>query len=585
MYGFYGRLLRVNLSDRSFAVENLAQDVYRAYLGGKGLGTYLLLREVPPGTDPLSPENKLVFTTGPATAGVLPGTSRYGVFSKSPLTGFYAESYAGGRVAPAMRRTGYDAIVIEGASAGPVYLEIGDGGVSFHDASHLWGKETYATEDAVLAEVGKPGAQAVVIGPAGENQVRFACLVNNYWRSAGRTGLGAVMGAKKLKALVFYGKARCEAAHPELCKEIAARLRARGKGNPGVRAYQTYGTPVMVGVVNSAGAFPSRYWCAGSDPHWKNLSGETLLEKFDVRPKACPNCFLTCGKLVTVKEGRRAGLTIEGPEYETIYAFGGLCCINDLAEVAYLNDLCDRLGMDTITAGNLVGLVMEAGARGRVKGFPPYGDAEGAAGLLRDIAYLRGPGKILARGIKQAAREMELEDLAVHVKGLEPAGYDPRVLKGMGLAYATSTRGACHLRATFYKAELSGTIDPSAVEGKAALFVDFEDRLTIFNTQILCVFFRDLIQWDELVPLVRASTGWGLTREELGRIANRIITATRIFNIREGATRADDTLPRRLFEEPINDGRNVITRKELDVMLDDYYRLRGWDENGVPPES
>ncbi|AEG16481.1 Aldehyde ferredoxin oxidoreductase [Desulfofundulus kuznetsovii DSM 6115] len=583
MYGFYGRLLRLNLSDRSFAVEELPESVYRDYLGGKGLGTYLLLRDVEPGIDPLSPANKLIITAGPATGTLLPGSSRYGVFSKSPLTGLYAESYAGGRVAPAIRRTGYDAVIVEGASDAPVYVEISDRGVVFRDASHLWGKDTYATEDAVLAEVGQKGAQAVVIGPAGENLVRFACIENNYWRSAGRTGMGAVMGSKKLKALVFHGEARCEAADPALLQEAARRIREKGRDNPGVKAYQTYGTTVMVGTMNGAMAFPARYWSMGTDPNWENLSGDKLLQNFEVRARACPNCFLTCGKLTTIKEGKYAGLKLEGPEYETIYAFGGLCGINRLDEVIYLNDLCDRLGMDTITAGNLVALMMEAGERGRVKGYPAYGDAEGAARLLEDIAHARGPGELLAQGIKRVATELGLEDLAIHVKGLEPAGYDPRVLKGMGLAYATSPRGACHLRATFYKPELSGMIDPSTTEGKAALFIEFENRLTVFNTMIFCVFFRDLIHWDDLVAMIKGATGWEYTREELARLADRIVTATRLFNTREGATRADDMLPARFFNEPINDGRDIITRQELDTMLDDYYRLRGWDQNGVPP--
>ncbi|AEG16719.1 Aldehyde ferredoxin oxidoreductase [Desulfofundulus kuznetsovii DSM 6115] len=582
MYGFYGKILRVDLTNKFFAVENLPADIYKEYLGGKGLGTYLLLRDVEPGIDPLSPDNKLIITTGPATGTVLPGSSRYGVFSKSPLTGLYAESYAGGRVAPAIRRTGYDAVIVEGASDAPVYVEISDRGVVFRDASHLWGKDTYATEDAVLAEVGQKGAQAVVIGPAGENRVRFACIENNYWRSAGRTGMGAVMGSKKLKALVFHGEAGCEAADPALLQEAARRIREKGRDNPGVKAYQTYGTTMMVRIMNDAGAFPARYWSMGTGLHWENLSGDTLLENFEVKPRACPNCFLTCGKLTTVKEGKHAGLKLEGPEYETIYAFGGLCGINSLDEVIYLNDLCDRLGMDTITAGNLVALMMEARERGRVKGYPAYGDAEGAARLLEDMAYARGPGELLARGIKHAAAELGLEDLAIHVKGLEPAGYDPRVLKGMGLAYATSPRGACHLRATFYKPELSGMIDPSTTEGKAALFIEFENRLTVFNTMIFCVFFRDLIQWDDLVAMIKGSTGWEYTREELARLANRIVTATRLFNTREGATRADDMLPARFFDEPINGGRDIITRQELDTMLDDYYRLRGWDPNGIP---
>ncbi len=582
MYGFYGRLLRLNLSDRSFAVEELPESIYREYLGGKGLGTYLLLRELEPGIDPLSPANKLIFTTGPATGTVLPGSSRYGVFSKSPLTGLYAESYAGGRVAPAMRRTGYDAVIVEGAADTPVYVEISDRDVVFHDASHLWGKDTYATEDAVLAGVGREGAQAVVIGPAGENLVRFACIENNYWRSAGRTGMGAVMGSKKLKALVFHGEASCQAADAALLQEAARRIRAKGRDNPGVKAYQTIGTPAMVRIINGARAFPVRYWSSGSTPNWENISGDVLLQQFEVKARACPNCFLSCGKLTTIKEGKYTGLRLEGPEYETIYAFGGLCGIDRLDCILYLNDLCDRLGMDTISAGNLVALMMEAGERGRVKGYPAYGDAEGAARLLEDIAHVRGPGELLAQGIKRVATELGLEDLAIHVKGLEPTGYDPRVLKGMGLEFATSPRGACHLRATFYKPELSGIIDPSTIEGKAALFIEFENRLTVFNTMIFCVFFRDLIQWEDLMAMIKGSTGWEYTREELARLANRIVTATRLFNTREGATRADDMLPARFFNEPINDGRDIITRQELDTMLDDYYRLRGWDQNGVP---
>ncbi|SFQ98046.1 aldehyde ferredoxin oxidoreductase family protein [Desulfoscipio geothermicus] len=576
MKGFYGKLLRINLTDKSHTVETIPEETLKQYLGGKGLGTYLLLQNVKPGTDPLSADNKLIFTTGAATDTVMVGNSRYGVFAKSPLTGGYAESYSGGRVAPVMRRTGYDAIIFDGAADRPVFVEISDRGVTFHDAADLWGQDTYATEAAVLEKINEPGSQALVIGPAGENLVRFACIENNKWRSAGRTGMGAVMGAKKLKAVVFHGNAKAELADPELLKDVAKRIRNLGKDNPGVENYRTYGTTVMVKIMNGAKAFPNRYWNRGFDPNWENLSGDTLREQLQVKSSACPNCFMACGKHVTVPAGEYAGLEVEGPEYETIYAFGGLCSLNSLDQVAYMNDLCDRLGMDTITAGNLVALVMEGAERGLIDAPVKYGDAAAVAELLKQMAERKGLGETLSLGIKEAAKQLKLEDIAIHVKGMEPPGYDPRVLKGMGLAYATSARGACHLRATFYKPELAGMIDKSTTEGKAELFIDFENRLTIFNTQILCVFFRDLIPWETLVDLNKAVTGLEYTQQDLEAIANRIITATREFNLQQGIGREYDTLPPRFFKEKINDGQDGITPEELNKMVDDYYRLRGW---------
>jgi len=582
MKGFFGKLLRINLTTRSYIVEEIPEEILKTYLGGKGLGSYLLLENVRTGIDPLSEDNKLIFVAGPATGTGMWGSSRYGVYSKSPQTGLYGESYSGGKVAPLMRKTGYDAIILEGAADVPLSLEISDCKVEFRNANHLWGKDTFETEDRVLEEVGVPEAQAIVIGPAGENLVRFACIENNYWRSAGRTGMGAVMGSKKVKAIVFHGQAQAEVADPELLKDLIKSLTAKAKGNVGVKAYQTYGTTQMVKTMNCAETFPTKYWSKGIYENWKELSGDTLLAEHEVKPNACPTCFLACGKLTTVSKGIYSGLKVEGPEYETIYAFGGLCCIGDLAEILHLNDLCDRLGMDTITAGNLVAFTMEAVLRGKVEANLSYGDALGVADLLVDIAKVRGLGVILSQGIKPAAKVWDLEDIAIHVKGLEPSGYDPRVLKGMGLAYATSTRGACHLRATFYKAELSGMIDPAITQGKAEMFIDFENRLTLFNAQILCVFYRDMILWPELRQLVKALTGWDYTQPELEEIANRIVTLTKVFNLREGATREQDTLPKRMFREPLNEGRDVITVEELDFMLDEYYKLRGWDSQRRP---
>ncbi|MBZ4688432.1 MAG: aor2 [Clostridiales bacterium] len=582
MFGFYGKLLRVDLTEEDFLVEEISQDVLKSYLGGKGLGSYLLLKHETASIKPLSPENKIIFLTGNATGTRMWGSSRYGVFTKSPLTGLYSESYSGGKVAPAIKNTGYDAIILEGKAKRPVYLEISDIKVQFHDASHLWGKDTFYTEDSVIKEVGVPGAQAVVIGQAGENQVGFACIENNYWRSAGRTGVGAVMGSKNVKALVFHGNAKAEVANLQMLREYIKELKDMAKDHPAVKVYKKYGTTAMVSLMNEAKCFPTKYWSKNQFDNWKNISGETLVTTQDVRPKACPYCMLACGNLTIVKSGKHAGLKLEGPEYETIYAFGGLCCIDRLDEIIYLNDLCDRLGLDTITAGNLVALIMEASERGMIDYRLNYGDAEGAARLLYKIANREGIGETLAEGIKTASKQLGLSELAIHVKGLEPAGYDPRVLKGVGLGYATSARGACHLRATFYKPELSGVIDPKTTENKAKLYIEYENRLTIFNTQILCVFYRDLIQWPNLITLIEATTGIRYTEHELKKIANDIISLTRQFNYDNGAGPQDDKLPRRLFNEPHENIESNLTEDDLQEMISDYYELRGWDENGKP---
>ncbi|MBW1741943.1 MAG: aldehyde ferredoxin oxidoreductase family protein [Deltaproteobacteria bacterium] len=587
MFGFYNRILFIDLTSRSFRVESPHVDILSGVLGGKGLASHLLLTLNPAGVNPLSPENHLIFAAGPACRSLVWGSSRYGVFTKSPQTHFYSESYAGGRVPEAMDAAGYDAVVIEGKSKTPTVLVIDPQDVAFHEAGNIWGMDTYQSEDEAVKRFAekrsdrKFRAGAVVIGPAGENQVCFSVIENDYWRSAGRTGAGSVMGSKQLKAIVFQGDRRRKLADGQAVRAFAKQLTVEAKEHPQVAAYKSKGTPMLVKTMNEAGGFPTRYWSEGTYEKWRQISAEALHERCDVKPRACLKCFMACGRMTRVRSGRHAGLRLEGPEYETIYAFGGLCLIDSIEEIIYLNDICDRLGMDTITAGNLCGLTIEAARRGKIGYVIDYGQVDAIAELLEKIAFRKGIGELLAQGIKPASEEWGLQDIAVHVKGLEPAGYDPRVLKGVGLGYATSDRGACHLRATFYKPELSGMIDPAAIEGKAAMFVDFEDRLTLFDTLILCRFFRDLYPWDTLCEIVEGLTGINADKKRLREISANISNIVRRFNIREGLKREDDRLPKRLYQEGLKSGHR-ISEAELEKMLSDYYLLRGWDEEGNP---
>jgi len=584
MKGFFNRILKINLDEQSFSVQELSDQDLEQGLGGKGLATRLLLDNNPVKVDPLSADNHLIIALGPVTDSSIYGSCRHGIYTKSPQTGLYAESYSGGKAAESISRTGYDAVIVRGASKEPVFLEVSDEKVRFHSAQDLWGLDTYATEDEVLKRLGKKRmgtfddrAAALVIGPAGENLVRFSVIENDYWRSAGRTGTGAVMGSKKLKAICFHGTKKRDLAFPEEALAFAQEILKKGKTDPGVQNYRKMGTPMMVAVLNKAQAFPTQYWSKGVLEGWEDISADSLHRRCEVQPRACARCFIGCGRLSKVKEGPHKGMILEGPEYETIYAFGGLCLIKSIEDILYLNDICDRLGMDTISAGNLAGLTIEASRLGKIKEKIAYGDVPAIAFLLKQIAYRQGIGAILADGIMTAAQEWGMEDIAIHVKGMEPAGYDPRVLKGVGLGYATSDRGACHLRATFYKPELTKMIDPDQIEGKAELFIDFEDRLCLFDTLILCRFYRDLYPWPELSRIVHMTTGLQWGKEEIHQMTSRVVTLCREFNLREGMTPDQDSLPRRFHKEALPESGKVITEEDLESLKRDYYRLRGWE--------
>jgi aldehyde:ferredoxin oxidoreductase len=586
MKGFYGKYLNINLTQEKYEIVSIGDRIRARYLGGKGLASYLLYTLNPPGVDPLSPDNRLIFATGPIANSRIWGSSRYGVFTKSPQTGFYSESYAGGKVPEAMDSSGFDAIVLFGKARRPTVVLVHPEGAEFFDAAGIWGMDTYETEDTVNRRFGGMGSGpeksgAVVIGPAGENRIRFSVIENDYWRSAGRTGTGAVMGSKYLKAVVFKGDKRRLLFDAETVKRFSREIAGESRNNPVAQAYKKMGTPMMVRTTNQARAFPTKYWSEGFFDRWENISAEALHRQCRVQPRACAKCFIACGRMTTVVNGRHAGLKIEGPEYETIFAFGGLCMIDSIEEIAYLNDVCDRLGMDTISAGNLCGLTIEASKKKKIDLKIGYGDIDGIADLLKKIAGRQGIGDILARGIKHAANVWDMEDTAVHVKGLEPPGYDPRVLKGSGLAFSVSDRGACHLRATFHNPELKGMIDPDAVKGKAELLIDFEDRLILMDTLISCRFFRDIYPWDRLGQIIEMTTGIKADKAALQNIASGLASLTRRFNLREGLKPEDDRLPRRFFKEMLKTG-HVANETNLAAMLKDYYTLRGWDEDGVP---
>ncbi len=587
MNGFYGRILKIDLNAGKYTIESVDEALCRKYLGGKGLASYFLHELNPAGVDPLAPENNLIFATGPVGGTRIWGSCRYGVYTKSPQTGLYCESYAGGKVPEAIDATGYDAIILQGKSPQPTVLVVHPEGVEFHDGQPFWGMETYAAEDALNEQFGGKRAGfkrsgAVVIGPAAENLVTFGVIENDYWRSAGRTGPGTVMGAKKVKGILFKGDRTRSLADEDGVKSFAKAFRTDTKDHPAVAAYKEMGTPMLVKVTNGASAFPTRYWSQGVCDHWEKISADALHSRCNVTPKACLKCFMACGRLSTLKEGRHAGLKIEGPEYETIYAFGGLCLVDSIEEIAFLNDICDRLGMDTITAGNLCAFTVEAFLRGKIEEKYAYGDVDAFADLLGKIARREGIGDILAHGIRYAARKWDLEDIAVHTKGLEPAGYFHHALKGMGLAYATSDRGACHLRATFYKPELAGMIPPEQIKGKADMFVEFEDRLTIFDTLILCRFYRDLYPWDQLRKIIQLTTGFDFDEAEMKARARDISDLVRRFNLREGLQPSDDRLPKGFYRDTHIE--NPLTPEDLEIMLSEYYRLRGWDKSGNPPE-
>jgi aldehyde:ferredoxin oxidoreductase len=572
MKGFFNRLLRIDLSARTFAYEEIADDVLSRTLGGKGLGTHLLWDETPEGVPPLSPENSFVLTTGPVTGTNFWSQSRFAAFAKGPATGGFAESYCGGTLAPKIKGCRVDAVILEGRSGAFSFLVIDESGVRFADAEPIRGADTQRSEDYILRH-SAPGSSAMSIGPAGENLVAIACVKADRWRSLGRCGLGAVLGSKNVKGLAFSGGRKAPLADADGLRALTRQISQQFKNSPMTATYRNLGTPMQVAVTNTQNCFPTRYWQSGHLANWERISADYMQGHFDVQACGCPSCFLKCTKLSRVREGRHLGLELEGPEYETIFALGGLNEIDSLEEIAYLNDLCDSLGLDTISAGNISSFAVEAHRRGKLDFAIDYGQPDRCAELYRLIASQEGVGRIFGKGIKPAAEELGLEKLAVHVKGLEPAGFDPRVLKGMALSYATSARGACHLRGTFYKAELTGQVDRNVIPGKALQQIDYEDRSALFDCLILCRFYRDFIPWETIGAVIEATTGLALDRRGLELLANDITERTREYNRREGLGAETDTLPWIFLNEKTAEGAS-LTSAQLGLMISEYNAIR-----------
>jgi aldehyde:ferredoxin oxidoreductase len=601
MFGWHGKILRVDLTRETAAVEDVDPQLARDFVGGRGWAIKYLSDEVDPTTDPLAPENVLIFATGPLTATPAPTGNRYMVVTKSPLTGALACSNSGGMYPTEMKRTGFDLFLFQGGASRPVYLWIHDGQAEIRPAEHLWGKDVHEATDILLEET-DPKARVACIGPAGERLVKIAAIMNDKHRAAARSGVGAVMGSKNLKAVVVRGTMEVPLAQPAemkaLSKEVRSEVNRDVKKGSSLREYGTAYVPV---VTNELGILPTRNFQTGVFEGTEEISGHVLTEKFLRRAKPCFGCPIACGRDTLVDDPDYGGEG-EGPEYETIAALGSACGVDNLAAVTKANYRCNELGLDTISAGVTIACAMEMYEKGILPesdaGRPlRFGDADAVIALINEAAYREGFGDLVAEGSYRLASRYGHPELSVTAKKLEFPGYDPRGSKGMGLLYATSNIGASHMAGDTAYPEVFGVperIDPLAVEGKPHLVHRFEDAFTVIDAAGLCVFlavrylfepYADL--WPvRLARLMNYATGAGYTPETLLEAGERVYNLERLFLLGAGFTAADDTLPKRMLEEPLPEGPGKGHVVELDRMLPEFYRLRGWDENGVPtPEK
>lgn len=592
MFGWCGKYLQVNLSSGKIEVKALDKELAREYIGQRGLGTRMIMEMMDPKVDPLSPENPIAFVTGPLTGVLGTSTGRFEVVTKSPLTGGMAGSNSGGYFGPELKYAGYDAVIITGKAEKPVYLWIYNDSVEIKDASNLWGLDVYETTERIKGETDED-AHVACIGPAGENLVKIACVMNDMHRAAGRSGVGAVMGSKNLKAVAVRGTGEIKVADPTGYMEIVAETRKAlvGDGTSG-GDLTIYGTPCLVSIVSESGGLPvnnhgkeSGTW-AGAP----KINGDVLKEKFGVKNKGCFSCTVDCGRVTKVKEGPYKDYG-EGPEYESIFALGAECGVTDLAPIAKAAFLCNQYGLDTISAGCTIACAMELYEKGIItkeEAQVPlnFGSGEAIVKMVEAMAKREGIGDKLAEGSYRLAEAYGHPELSMSVKKQEMAGYDARGAQGVGLGYATSNRGACHLRAPFSDYELVyHTLDPNTTEGKAQACIEMQHFMGFVDSAGMCSFVTTQVNEEVMAKMLRAVTGEEYTGEKLLKIGERIWNLERLFNLKAGWTKEDDTLPKRMFEEPLVTGPSKGEVNRLHEMLPEYYRLRGWDENGVPTKE
>jgi aldehyde:ferredoxin oxidoreductase len=595
MHGYGGRILHVDVTTGRSRTEPVSESMARALLGGNGFAARLLLDHVPAGVDAYDPENVVVFAVGPITDTTVPGNSRACVASKSPLTGLFFDSTFGGRFPATMKRTGFDAIVITGRAAEPVYVKVTEAGADLLPARTLWGQTTRDTVHAIQSAQGAD-VDVMAIGPAGERLVRFAAM-GTYWKNregfAGRGGIAAVLGAKHVKAVAVAGARKTLLADPALLKALLDERREALQ--TGTKALATYGTPFLVKPINTLGALGAYNLRQETFADALAISGEEMHAQHHARDTTCLKCPVACGKQYEIRNGELQGLKAKMPEYETIFAFGSMLGNAHAGSLTRANDLCDLLGMDTISMGVTLAFVAEALERGwlseRDLGAPfGWGDWRGMLRLIEMTAAREGFGDRLAEGARRLARTVhpEAPKLVYAVKGLELPAHSARALKGMSIGYATATRGGSH-HDTRPTPQYAQGYDRRSSDGKPEFAVKSQHFTAVDDSLVLCRFTSErgfgLYVDEPYARMVRAVTGWDVTTEELERVGERVVNLERLFNVREGTRREDDTLPWRVLHEPIPDGPSAgmhCPPEELGAMLDRYYAIRGWDEDGVP---
>ena len=579
MNGWAGKILDIDLTTGTVQTRPLDETMARLFVGGRGLGARLLWDEVGPDVDPLSPENVLIFTTGPLTATGYQTSNRFSVTCKSPLTGTILDANSGGYWGMQFKKTGHDVLIVRGKAEKPVWIEIKMDQVTLHDAADLWGMRVRAVTEKLGQSDNR--RNVLTIGPAGENLSRIAAIMNDGQRSLARGGPGAVMGAKNLKAIVVEGKLRPEILDQERFKFFLYETRKLLKANPVTsQALPEFGTAVMMNILNAAGSLPTRNGQQAVFEYAEDISGEALTEKYLVTNENCWACPIGCTRIT--KTDKVEG---EGPEYETTWAFGAACGCHDLAAIIEANALCNDLGMDTISAGSTIACAMELTEKGYLDSDLRFGRPEVFPDLLEEMAYRRGLGAELSDGSLRLARKYGHPELSMSVKGLEIPAYDPRGMQGQGLLYATSNRGACHMRGNMLGLEVLGLpklIDRFQTQGKSSYVILNQNSAAAIDSLVICKFTNMGVGDEYFARTLTTVTGISYATGDLIRVGERVYNLERLYNNREGFTRADDTLPPRMLAEPIPEGPSKGWVSKLEPMLDEYYRARGWDAQGRP---